>query len=33
AMKQARGRPYFYTGSEDGNQIYILIRLGNGVSG
>ncbi|TFZ32903.1 diguanylate phosphodiesterase, partial [Pseudomonas syringae] len=33
AMKPARGRLSFQTGAADGNQIYILVRLGNGVSG
>lgn len=33
AMKKAQGHPYFYTGTEDVKQIYILIRQGGGVSG
>ncbi|WP_328803440.1 sensor domain-containing protein [Pseudomonas triticifolii] len=33
ALTQALGRPYFYTSDEQGTQIYLLIRQGNGRSG
>lgn len=33
AMRQALGRPYFYTSTDDGNQLYVLIRQGGGITG
>nr|WP_024678787.1 EAL domain-containing protein [Pseudomonas syringae] len=33
AMSQALGRPYFYTSTDDGNQLYVLIRQGGGITG
>ena len=32
-MKQALGRPYFYISTDDGAQVYLLVRLGTGSSG
>ncbi|MCF5710012.1 EAL domain-containing protein [Pseudomonas syringae] len=33
ALKQATGRPFFYTSNEDGSQIYLLIRQSGGLTG
>ncbi len=32
SLKQALGRPYFYTSTDDGTQVYLLVRVGTGSS-